>query len=179
MVEQTSQARLVEAAFALTKPYLDSSVFLAHVKKEKTLCPDGRSRYEITQRIFGDARDGRFKIYTSAITLAEVRRLKQTPAPLTEEERKTVNELFREFMEHEWLYLIEVNREVAEKAQELGALHNVYPMDAIHVASAIWWQCSPLLVWDKQTLVSRIPSPIEGVHICEPYWEGMPKMIEP
>lgn len=77
------------------------------------------------------------------------------------------------------MYPIEVNRDIAEIAQEIGAKHNLSPIDSIHVASAIWWKCDVLLVWDKNTLLNKFPDgTIEGVRICEPYWEGLPKMGE-
>jgi len=178
VIEQPRLPQLgIDTVPPLTKPYLDSSVFLAHIKKESNLCPGGLTRYEITQGIFHDAKDGKFKIYTSTITIAEVRRLKEANKQLTLDERKEINSLFREYMEHEWIYPIEVNREIAEKAQELGATYSIWPMDAIHVASAIWWQCNTLLVWDKRTLFNKIPNgQIEGVRICEPYWEGTTKI---
>jgi len=181
MPEESSQPQFdTGAAYQLKKPYLDSSVFLAHIKQEKILCLGGKNRYEITSRIFNDAEADKFIIYTSTVTIAEVRRIKKAKKKLTEDERKTVNVLFKKYMQHEWMYPIEVSREVAEKAQGLGATYSLTPIDSIHVASAILWECDMLLVWDKHTLLNKFPNGIiEGVRICEPYWEGLPKMIEP
>ena len=102
-----------------TKPYLDSSFFLAHIKKELIPGPDGNTRFDITSGILTDAQAGKLQIFTSVITLAEVRRLKEAKKELTEEETEEVNKVFREFLEHEWLGMIEVNREIGEKPRTL------------------------------------------------------------
>ena len=57
---------------ALEKPYLDASVFMAHIKEEDTPCR-GRTRIEITRALLSDAERGRYKIHTSFLTIAEVR----------------------------------------------------------------------------------------------------------
>lgn len=106
--------------------------------------------------------------------LAEVRRLKDASHQLTETELNAVNKFFTEFMEHEYIYPIEVSREVGERAQVIGATYNLSPMDSIHVASAIEWNCDVLLAWDKQTLLNKFPNgEIDGVRILEPFWEGI------
>lgn len=157
----------------LENPYLDSSVFLAHIKEEDIQCVGGKTRFEITTNIFEDAKKKKFQLFTSTVTLAEVRRLKESGETQTSDELDRVNNLFAEFLEHEWLYLIEVNREIGEKAQQLGAQYGIFPMDAIHLASALYWNCSVLMVWDKDTLTTKLPKKIGDLYICEPYWEGI------
>ena len=56
------------------KPYLDSNVFIAFVKKEENI--GGVNRYLIVRHILSQAAHGRFLIYTSALTLAEVHKLR-------------------------------------------------------------------------------------------------------
>jgi len=158
----------------LKKPYLDASVFLAHIKKEQNVVSEGRTRSEITTRIFEDARQGKYVIHTSFLTIAEVRRLKESGRELQADELPEVNKLFAEFLRHEWIMPIEVDREVAEKAQQLGAIYHVMPPDAIHLASAILTGCNVLLVWDKRSFSDKFAvGPIEGVHVLAPYWEGV------
>lgn len=184
----------------LTQPYLDSSVFVAHVKKELNVSR-GTTRFDITTQILKGAEDGKYKIYTSFLSIAEVRRLKEKTEQLTSEELPVINDLFRRFMEHEWIMPVEVNRTIAEKAQELGAtyrwilpstpqpgrrrkkseeakpeIYSLSPTDAIHVASAIITKCNVLMAWDKRLVSLFRETPIEGVTIIEPYWEGIPLM---
>jgi predicted nucleic acid-binding protein len=161
---------------ALTKPYFDSSVFIAHIKGEIIRCPDGSTRVDTTTHLFEDAQAGKYKIYTSFVTLAEVRRVRHRTTQITEDERMKINGFFAEFFQHEWIYPIEVNRDIAEKAQSLGATYGLDAMDSIHLATAIWYKCPVLFVWDRATFTSKIPSVVEGVRIEEPHWEGIPQM---
>lgn len=151
-----------------TKPYLDSSVFFALVKQEQIICPGGLARWELAKHIFEDAESGKYTIYTSTATIAEVRRIKERPEPLDPAELQQI----RDFFEHQFIQPIDVTREIAEKAQELGAEHGINPIDAIHLATAIWWRCDVLLVWDKRFSQHFEGDPLEGVRVTEPYWEG-------
>ena len=105
----------------ITKPYMDASVFMAHIKKETTPCR-GRTRIDITHDLFADAETGRFKLHTSFLTIAEVRRLKESKKELTSDELPAALGLFAKYIENEWIEPIVVDRLVAEKAQELGAV---------------------------------------------------------
>ncbi len=150
------------------KPYLDSSVFFALVKREEIPCPGGLVRWQIAERIFNDAESGKYIIFTSTATIAEVRRTRRQGEPLRQDELQLV----REFFQHQYIATIDVNREIAEKAQELGATYGITAIDAIHLSTAIWWQCDTLLVWDKGFSHHFENAPIEGVRVTEPYWEG-------
>ena len=151
-----------------TKPYLDSSVFFALVKQEQITCPGGLTRWEVAKHIFEDAQSGKYMLYTSTATIAEVRRIRERTEPLDRAELQQI----RDFFEHQFVQPIDVTREIAEKAQELGAEHGINPIDAIHLATAIWWRCDVLLVWDKRFSQHFEGDPLEGVRVTEPYWEG-------
>ena len=155
-------------AEAFNKPYLDSSVFFALVKREEIPCPGGLVRWQIAERIFNDAESGKYTIFTSTTTIAEVRRIHRQGEPL----RYAELQLVREFFQHQYIAAIDVNREIAEKAQELGATYGITAIDAIHLATAIWWQCDTLLVWDKRFSHHFADVAIEGVTVAEPYWVG-------
>lgn len=136
------------------------------MKKEPIICPGGLTRWEIAKHIFEDAEAGKYTIFTSNVTIAEVRRIKERTEQLDQTELQTI----QEFFEHEFIQPIDVTREIAEKAQELGAQYGIAPIDAIHLATAIWWKCDVLLVWDKRFSQHFENSPIEGVRVTEPYW---------
>ena len=150
------------------KPYLDSSVFFGLIKKEAILCPGGLFRWQIAERIFEDAASGKYVIFTSTATIAEVRRIRRQDHPLDPAELQLV----QEFFQHQYIQTIDVNREIAEKAQELGATYGITAIDAIHLATSIWWACDVLLVWDKPFSQPFANSPVEGVTVTEPYWVG-------
>ncbi len=150
------------------KPYLDSSVFFAHIKREEIVCPGGLKRWEITQHILNGAEASQYQIYTSTATIAEVRRIRTRVEQLDQAELQQI----QEFFQHQYIYTIDVTREIAEKAQALGAEYGITTIDSIHLATAIWWQCDVMLVWDKPFSQHFEGTPIEGVRVAEPYWEG-------
>ena len=125
-------------------------------------------RWEVAERIVKDAERGDYYLYTSTITLAEVRRIREKREQLSQNEIAIV----QVFFENEYIRLVEVSREVGEKAQILGAQYGIYPMDAIHLATAIQHECDVLLVWDKRFSSRFQDAPVEGVSVKEPYWEG-------
>src|SRR5262249_47184123 len=113
-----------------------------------------------------------YKILTSFFTLAEVRRVRGSQERLQQDELENINQMFADFLEHEWIEPIELGRSVAEKAQTLGAIYGINPGDAVHLPSAIMGGAKMLLAWDRGWL-NRIPEGIcEGVRILEPFWTG-------
>ncbi len=146
MVNEQQLAMLTTSLPPIISPYVDSSVFMAHVKRETTPSRN-TTRLDITTNLLAGAQNGKYKIYTSTLTIAEVRRLNEAKKQLEPNELPTVNALFNEFMEHDWIIPIEVSREIAEKAQEIGAtytfelsartIYRISPTDAVHIATAI------------------------------------------
>ena len=125
-------------------------------------------RWEIIRNILNGAETGQYGIYTSTATIAEVRRIRSRTEQLDQAELQQI----QEFFQHQYIYTIDVTREIAEKAQELGAEYGITAIDSIHLATAIWWGCDVLLVWDKPFSQHFENSLIEGVRVAEPYWEG-------
>lgn len=79
------------------------------------------------------AQEGRIRIVTSALTLAEVVTLKGYK-PLPPDKRQMIRQFFR----NPWIVLREVDRYTAEEAQDLVWNYiALRPKDAIHVATAI------------------------------------------
>ena len=163
---------------ALVTPYIDSSVFIAHIKRETTLAANGSPRFEITKHIFEGAEQKKYQIYTSFFTLAEVRRMQHGTKPISGPELVDINAMFNKYLQNEFLLPIELSREVGEKAQSLGAAYGIKPGDAVHLASAVVAKCNVLLVWDKESWTRHMPANgmIDGVFVSEPYWEGIVAM---
>ena len=74
-------------------------------------------RWQIAERILEDAASGKYVIFTSTATIAEVRRIRRQDESLDSDELRQV----REFFQHEYIQTIDVTREIAEKAQESGS----------------------------------------------------------
>ena len=147
-------------------PYLESSVFIAFIKGEVIR---GVDRGEIAQNIFDDAANGRWPIFTSTFTLAEVLKDRRRPQlSVTEEQRIDA------FFQHEYIKLVTLDRDVAELARKLARAHGLRPADAVHLASAIKAKADELLTWDEGNF--PINHTIEGVAIKLPYWFGQARM---
>ena len=69
---------------------------------------------------------------TSALTIAEVLWLKGK-AKIPQEDRDKIRRFFR----HEWIAIRELDRAIAEQAQEVVWRHDVRPKDAVHVSTAL------------------------------------------
>jgi predicted nucleic acid-binding protein len=143
-----------------SRPYLESSVYIALIKGEFI---NGIDRGDIAQRILDDASNGRWPILTATFTLAEVLKDKGRPI-LTPDEERRIDAFFR----HDYIKLVTLDRRVAEHARSLARQHGLSPADAIHLASAIRSQADELLKWDKGFPRTMI----EGVTIKDPYWFG-------
>jgi len=105
--------------------YWDACAFLGWLKEE----PD---KVAECRQVIEEARSGTLEIVTSSLTLAEVLWLKgKDPIPV--EDRRKV----RRFFLSTWILLWEVDRQVAERAQDVVWDHTVRPKDSIHVATAL------------------------------------------
>jgi predicted nucleic acid-binding protein len=142
-----------------SRPYVESSVFIAWIKGEKLGKKQEHDCKLIFDAIIDAAKAGQFKIYTSALTLAEVYKNKKDPSHyLTDQENEDLRPYFRE----DFIQLIETDRDVGEKANLLCRTHKakpdqpaLRPNDAIHIASAEKAGCDAILAYDpdftKQT----------------------------
>ena len=146
------------------KLYADSSVFLAVIKKEAVPCSNGMMRWEVAANIMQDAEHGRIQLWTSTITIAEVRRIRGIDTELAQSELEVVSGFFR----NPYINMASVTRAIAEHAQILGAQYDSWPMDAIHLATAVYLQCDALIAWDKRLTTRFQAEPVQGVTVIEP-----------
>jgi len=106
--------------------YWDSACFIAVLAQEA-------GRVDECAEILRAAAGRRLEIVTSAWTITEVLHPKRGQA-LSPAVRARVKRFFR----NPGIVLVNVDRAVAESAQEHFWDHNVKPKDAIHVASAVY-----------------------------------------
>lgn len=122
------------------RPYVDSSVFIAWLWGEVN---NGVDRKAVGTHIFKQAERGLFKLHISAFTLAEVHKKWKLPRLTAPQDQQLIA-----FFEHEYIEIVDVDREVGERANELCRQFGLKPPDAIHVASALRANCEVLLAWD-------------------------------
>ena len=105
--------------------YWDSCVFLGWLRKES-------DKIQECEAAIRQAESGKLTLVTSTLSLAEVLRLKGKD-PIPQADREQV----RDFFEKDYIALYDVDRLIAEAAQDLVWDHDVHPKDAIHVATAL------------------------------------------
>ena len=148
-----------------TKPYLDTSVYIAAIKKE-----DGRVRP--AERILNDARAGKFQIIAATFVAVEVIRAKGEPIALPD----SADEIIERFLFHEYITWVELDLTLALEARRLARAHRLKPADAVHLASAMRGGADQLLRWDDR--FAPAGSTVEGVYITDPYWTGTPSLFD-
>jgi predicted nucleic acid-binding protein len=148
-----------------TRPYLDTSVYLAYVKGSP---PEPAGRAELATQILEDAQAGRYQLFASTFIKVEVIRDKGQPAPLGTSQTGKIDDLFK----RSYFVWVDLDLLVAEKARDLARMHGFRPADAVHLATAIRAGCDELLVWDKNFRKGVF----EGVTVAEPHWEGQGKL---
>ena len=142
----------------MTRRYWDSCAFLGWLKGEEDKEAECASVLE-------EAVSGKLEIVTSTLTLAEVLWLSK-PKRIPKEDREKVRQAF----ESPWLVLWEVDRRIAERAQDVVWDHDVEPKDAIHVATALAADVEQLDTFDGPLL--KRSGQIEGLQIGRPMIEG-------
>jgi predicted nucleic acid-binding protein len=133
--------------------YWDSSCFIAWLAQEA-------GRYEDCGSILKAAEDGKLEIVTSALTVTEVLWPKGRDK-LSRDLRAQVNTFFR----HRWITIVQVDRLLAEEAQDFVWDRNIHPKDAIHVASAIRARVYALETYDGGLIQSS--GHVGGVPLLE------------
>ena len=123
--------------------YWDSSVFVALLNNEQGRAPTVVS-------ILDQAEAGRIQLYTSALTITEVLKLKGKK-PIGQDAQKKIVELFQ----HEYIQVIGVDRWIAFDAQQYVWENNVPPKDSIHVATALKKKLPILETYDNDDLISK------------------------
>lgn len=142
------------------KPYIESSVFIAFIKGEQDQGPNhDQDAKQILDSIIDAAKAGVFPIITSALTIAEVFKNKKNP-PLTDQQNEDLRPYFREA----YLQIVEIDREVGDRANELcrtlpadatAGFKMMRPNDAIHIAAAERAECDVVLAWDPDFISQK------------------------
>ncbi len=148
-----------------SRPYLDSSVYIAAIKGEE-------GRADIAKRILNDARSGALQIVGSTFVIAEVIRGRAESAPLTPAQERVIDE----YVFHDYITWVEIDVSLALDARRLARQHGLKPPDAIHLASALRGDADQLLRWDDKFRLAENER-YGSVVVCEPHLVGRPEHI--
>lgn len=105
-------------------------------------------RADDCERSLIDAEEGNCEIVLSALTLAEVLHLKGEKRRFSKEMRDTIRGFFR----RSYFIIVDVDRYIAELAQDVFWEHDIMPKDAVHVATALASEAHYLETFDKRLL---------------------------
>jgi predicted nucleic acid-binding protein len=109
----------------IEKIYWDSNSYLGWLQEEA-------DKVKLCKGTIERAEAGEVLIVTSALTVAEVLWLKGGPKP-----PKDKLTILRRFFRRSYMRVVNVNRAIAESAQEVIWANGIKPKDAIHVATAV------------------------------------------
>ena len=125
-----------------TKPvpvYWDSCVFIACIQREV-------ERYPTLESIIEEAKSGKIVLVASVLARAEVAKLNRSEECQTAQVQRIA-----EFFENDFIELRETTEEIAEYAATIIRDHNVKPMDALHLATALRVPCREFHTYDGTT----------------------------
>jgi predicted nucleic acid-binding protein len=94
---------------------------------------DQAGRKSECERVLKDCDAGGSEVVMSALTLAEVLHLKGVKRDFPREMKETI----RLFFKDPRFLVVDVDRFIAENAQDIFWQHNIMPKDAIHIATAL------------------------------------------
>lgn len=136
--------------------YWDANCFLGFLKEEQDKIKQCRGT---TER----AKEGNLIIVTSAITLIEVVKLDKQ-LHLKAKDEKTI----RDFFKNPYIYIHNVDREVATIARDLIWKHSLSQRDSIHIATALKLKLDKMHTFDESLykLDNKYGNP--KLQICKP-----------
>lgn len=126
--------------------YWDACIWISIINEERSITTKSgitENRYAMCQSIFEQAKVGGLEIVVSAFTLAEVCKSREAKSENTS---KLPN-----FLDHEFILVIPLDKDVGLKAQNLqvSGLVSLKPPDAIHLASAQKANCEEFHTFDN------------------------------
>ncbi len=109
----------------MDRVYWDSVCFLGILLEEE-------DRLESCEEVIAEAEDGKLKIVTSALTIAEVLATRFQPKIPSSVKTKV-----EDFFKNDWIIVRGITRRTAERARNLVWDSGIDPKDALHVAAAL------------------------------------------
>jgi predicted nucleic acid-binding protein len=135
--------------------YWDSDVIIHRIQRTP-------QHIDILDYLTETAEKNNLLIVVSTFTIVEVNRADNL-LPLTEEEDKRISDYF----ENDYIVIRPLSIPIAQLARQIARKFNIKPKDAVHVATAVFWQVPILQSYDsglckKTGLIGDPPLKIEN-----------------
>jgi len=118
--------------------YWDSCAYISCIEETP-------GRRDVLWQIVRQAEAGEIVFVASALVIAEVSRLKNSPLSKKEQARK-----IQEFFENDFIKIRVLDRKTAEDAAEIGRQFGLRGADTVHVATALRAKCHSLQTYDGE-----------------------------
>ena len=148
--------------------HLDSSVYIAFLKGETIPAHGGMNRVDLAQLILDAGEAGLITVFTSTVTLVEVRRGTDSLSVSEQSRIRLIDSLF----DRSSTRFVDVDRALALSARRIANRYAISTMDAVQVASAEVARCDELFIWDNRIVSKFSVDPMPGLRVREPYWEA-------
>ena len=125
------------------------------------------TRVELARLIFDSGEAGLIAVFTSTVTLVEVRRGTDSSSVSEQTRIRLIDSLFDRSLTR----FVDVDRDVALSARRIANRYGIRTMDAIQVASAEVAGCDELFIWDNRIVSKFSADPMPGLSVREPYGE--------
>lgn len=141
---------------------VDAGVLIAFLNREE-------DRYERSRDLLGDAEEGSIELWAPMVIQVEVLRWTKDADPADPEARAKLDD----FLNSEWLHVVEVDRRMARIARDVVAATTVATgVDALYVATAVIVEATAVYAWDDRIVGANY----EGVEGLEPPGSPEPRL---
>lgn len=154
---------------AYSRPYLDTSVYIAAIKGPTTEDPE---RVKLSAHVLTEAELGRVRIIASTFLHAEVIRDRGENQPLNPAKELLVDN----FLQRSFISWVELDIAGGRDARVLARRYGLKPPDAVHVAAARRGKADVLFTWDERVIVATggdpttgVPGSVDGLPVTTPY----------
>jgi predicted nucleic acid-binding protein len=124
-------------ADGLKAVYWDSCVIISRIQRTP-------ERIEVLEYLTEEAERNRLLIVVSTFTIIEVNRT-ENQKPLTEEEDRLISDYF----ENDYIVIRPLTIPIARLARDIAREYRIKPKDAVHVATAVFWEVPLLHSYDE------------------------------
>lgn len=128
------------------------------------------AKNQALEHVWSKAQKGELEIWTSAFCLAEVYKVKcqDGVASIPEEDDAKINNLF----DQDFVKVVHLDSEIGKLAKDLLREHGKLkkPSDAVHLATAVYWDLEQLHTYDSSDLIGLQVNTSNGsaLNICKP-----------